>query len=166
MHEAIWSAPCSEDPDVSLRLRLVRGVSRLNAAPGRVPHRQQCAAAGERWTEHDLVFTSATGARMDAGGIRLALKRHLRQAGLLELRFHNLRHTAATLALGEGVHPKVVSEMLGHATIAITLDVNFRFAPAMHQSLSAMMDRVLSEPKSIAVRTAVKRRPQLPGPPD
>jgi len=46
-------------------------------------------------------------------------RRVLERAGLLRIRFHDLRHTAATLLLGRGVHPKIVSEMLGHASIAM-----------------------------------------------
>ncbi|MGH2796143.1 MAG: tyrosine-type recombinase/integrase [Thermoleophilaceae bacterium] len=48
---------------------------------------------------------------------------------LPQIRFHDLRHTAATIALGRGVHPKIVSEMLGHSTIAITLDLYSHVTP-------------------------------------
>lgn len=47
----------------------------------------------------------------------------LGRAGLPDIRFHDLRHTCATLLLGQGVHPKYVQTLLGHATIAMTLDL-------------------------------------------
>jgi integrase len=64
-------------------------------------------------------------------------------AGLPLIRFHDLRHTAATLLLGRGVNPKVVSEMLGHSTIAITLDIYSHVVPHMQQEAASIMDDVL-----------------------
>ena len=58
---------------------------------------------------------------------------HVRDAGLPKIRLHDLRHTHATLALEAGVHPKVVQERLGHATIAITLDIYSHAIPAMQE---------------------------------
>lgn len=57
--------------------------------------------------------------------------------------FQDLRHTFATLALGQGVHPKVVSDALGHASIAITLDTYSHVIPAMHQQAAEALDAVL-----------------------
>ena len=54
-------------------------------------------------------------------------------AGLPRVRFHDLRHSAATLLLGLGIHPKIVSEMLGHSQIAITLDLYSRVTATMQQ---------------------------------
>jgi integrase len=56
------------------------------------------------------------------------------------MRFHDLRHTAATLLLSRGVHPKVVSEMLGHADIAITLRVYAHVTATMQQAAADVMD--------------------------
>jgi integrase len=58
--------------------------------------------------------------------------------------FHDLRHTCATLLLTKNVNPKVVSEMLGHATIAITLDTYSHVLPNMQESAAAAMEEVLS----------------------
>ena len=55
----------------------------------------------------------------------------LKKAGLPEIRFHDLRHSAATLLLSEGVHSKVVQEMLGHSTISMTMDVYSHVLPSM-----------------------------------
>ena len=59
------------------------------------------------------------------------------------MRFHDLRHTAATLLLRRGVNPKVVSEMLGHANISITLDVYSHVTPDMQEAAAQVMDEVL-----------------------
>ena len=67
----------------------------------------------------------------------------LKDAGLPRIRFHDLRHTAATLLLGRGVHPKIVSEMLGHSTTAITLDLYSHVTPTMQREAAAIFDSVL-----------------------
>jgi integrase len=67
----------------------------------------------------------------------------LDEAKLGKLRFHDLRHTAATLLLGAGIHPKVVSEMLGHSTTAITLDPYSHVTPTMQQQAADAVDSVL-----------------------
>ena len=68
----------------------------------------------------------------------------LKRAGLPRVRFHDLRHTCATLLLSKNVNPKVVSEMLGHATIAITLDTYSHVLPTMQESAAAAMEDALS----------------------
>jgi integrase len=60
------------------------------------------------------------------------------------VRFHDLRHTAAMLALMQGVHPKVVSDMLGHGSVGLTLDTYSHLLPAMHQQAAAAMDAILA----------------------
>jgi integrase len=57
--------------------------------------------------------------------------------------FHSTRHSAATLLLSPGVHPKIVSEMLGDSTVAITLDVYSHVTPAMHREAANVMDEIL-----------------------
>ena len=61
----------------------------------------------------------------------------VQSSGLSRIRFHDLRHTHATLALAAGVHPKVVSERLGHADIAITLNLYSHTIPAMEEEAAA-----------------------------
>jgi integrase len=68
----------------------------------------------------------------------------LERADLPKIRFHDLRHTAATLLLGEGIHPKVVSEMLGHSTITITLDLYSHVTPIMQQQAADALDSLLA----------------------
>jgi integrase len=97
------------------------------------------------WEDHDLVFPNTVGKPMD--GMNL-LHYHfqplLKRAGLPRIRFHDLRHTAATLLLDRGVNPKIVSEMLGHASISITLDTYSHVLPTMQQSAAAEMDAALA----------------------
>jgi integrase len=67
----------------------------------------------------------------------------LRRAGLTDVRFHDLRHTCATLLLTKGVHPKIVSEMLGHSSIAITLDTYSHVIPGMGDAAARAMEDAL-----------------------
>ncbi|HEV8627472.1 MAG TPA: tyrosine-type recombinase/integrase [Acidimicrobiia bacterium] len=59
------------------------------------------------------------------------------------IRFHDLRHTAATLLLGRGIHPKVVSELLGHSQVGVTLDLYSHVTPTMHQQAARTFDDLL-----------------------
>jgi integrase len=68
----------------------------------------------------------------------------LKCAGLPNMRFHDLRHTCATLLLTKAVHPKVVQELLGHASIEITLDTYSHLLPDMGNQAASAMDEVLS----------------------
>lgn len=104
-------------------------------------------AAGPIWQDggRGLVFVNPDGQPID--GIHLLRYRFLpilRQAGLPRIRFHELRHTAATLLLLQGINPKIVSELLGHSSVAITLDLYSHVLPDMQQQAAAAMDMVLS----------------------
>ena len=67
----------------------------------------------------------------------------LRQAGLPDIRFHDLRHTCATLLLTKGIHPKIVSEMLRHSSIAITLDTYSHVIPGLGVVAASAMEDAL-----------------------
>lgn len=100
---------------------------------------------GTAWRDIDLVFTNEEGGPIDAGNLRnRSFRPLLQRAGLPRIRFHDLRHTAATLMLGRGVHPKVVSEMLGHSQIAITLDLYSHVTPTMQREAAQAMEDALS----------------------
>ena len=97
------------------------------------------------WEDHDFVFPNHTGGPMRpwtlTGGSFL---RVLRRAGLPETtRFHDLRHTCATLLLSRGIHVKLVQELLGHATISITLDTYSHVLPGMDDGLADTMGDAL-----------------------
>jgi integrase len=68
----------------------------------------------------------------------------LKRAGLPEIRFHDLRHTAATLLLAEGVHPKIVQERLGHSQISVTLDTYSHVLPTMQREAAGKLNRLLA----------------------
>ena len=84
------------------------------------------AELGTRWKETDLVVDSGDGGAVSPVNFSSAWPRFLRRSGLPHVRFHDLRHGHATLMLIQGVHPKVVSERLGHSSIGITLDCKRR----------------------------------------
>lgn len=96
------------------------------------------------WEDNDLVFPNRVGRAMYATNLLdRSFARLLQRAGLPRVRFHDLRHTAATLLLGQGVHPKVVSEMLGHTNTSITLDLYSHASPTMQREAAGAFDRLL-----------------------
>jgi integrase len=98
--------------------------------------------AGDHWkNELDLVFTNLAGGPLDGTHLlRHCFRPLLKKGSLPEVRFHDLRHTAATLLLTQGIHPKVVSEMLGHSTTGITLDLYSHVMPSMQEQAAAALD--------------------------
>ncbi|HUF53305.1 MAG TPA: site-specific integrase [Dehalococcoidia bacterium] len=101
--------------------------------------------AGIAWQDLDLVFTTKSGAPLCGTHLlRDSFYPLLDRAGLPRMRFHDLRHSAATLLLGKGIHPKIVSEMLGHSTIAITLDLYSHVTPTMQREAAQALDSLLA----------------------
>jgi len=94
------------------------------------------------YEDRGLIFTTQRGTSVNPENlVKRSFKPLLNRAGLPEIRFHDLRHTCATLLLGRGVHPKLVQELLGHATIAMTLDTYSHYLPSMgDQAAGAMRD--------------------------
>ena len=90
-------------------------------------------SATENWDDTGLVFTNGAGQALHPWLVSRCFRAALKEAMLPDIRLHDLRHTHATLALQAGIHPKVVSERLGHATVAITLDTYSHAIPAMHE---------------------------------
>jgi integrase len=109
---------------------------------------QERLRLGEAWSEHNLVFPSAVGTPLEGPNLLRTYYRVVAKAGLPRIRFHDLRHTAATLLLLQGVPAKVVSEMLGHANIAITLDLYSHVLPDMQEQAAAAMEDILSRRRS------------------
>ncbi len=100
-------------------------------------------AAGDAWEAHDYVFCTPLGTHLNPGyGVLVQLKVLLKKAGLPDVRFHDLRHSAATLLLSKGVHPKVVQEILGHSEISMTMDIYSHVLPTMQREA---MDRLNQE---------------------
>jgi integrase len=94
---------------------------------------------GVTWVETGLVFTRENGEALDPESVSRYFRQAVKQSMLPQIRLHDLRHTHATLALQAGIHPKVVSERLGHATIAITLDTYSHAIPAMQEEAAALI---------------------------
>ena len=100
--------------------------------------------AAKDWADNDLVFCDTRGGPMERTNLmRRSFKPALKRAGLPRIRFHDLRHTAATLLLAGGIHAKVVQEMLGHSSVAITLDVYSHTTPNLQAEAAAKMDDLL-----------------------
>jgi integrase len=98
---------------------------------------------GKELTLDDLVFTSVAGKPIDPCVLTHAFTRMARQAGLEGVRFHDLRHTFASLMLLRGAKPKVISEALGHSSVAFTMDVYSHIIEGMQEDAMALLDEVL-----------------------
>jgi integrase len=101
--------------------------------------------AGSLWEDHGLVFATHGGRPLDSHNVaRTSFKPLLKRAGLPDIRFHDLRHTCATLLLSRGHHPKLVQELLGHSSVAMTLDRYSHVLPGMGDQTAAAMEAALS----------------------
>ena len=98
---------------------------------------------GALWQDHRLVFTSGVGTPLLGGNLNLAFKNLLKRVALPEICFHDLRRTCATLLLTQGVHPRFVQELLGHADICLTLNVYSQALPDMGDIAACAMDDAL-----------------------
>lgn len=85
--------------------------------------RQEREAAGTAWQESGLVFTTPLGGLIHPQNLRRAIESAVKKAGVRRLTPHGFRHTFASIALSSGIHPKIVQEMLGHASSELTMDV-------------------------------------------
>ena len=96
------------------------------------------------YKDHGLIFATRVGTPINPENlVNRSFKPLLERASLPEIRFHDLRHTCATLLLGRGVHPKLVQELLGHATIAMTLDTYSHYMPSMGDQAAGAMEDAL-----------------------
>lgn len=100
--------------------------------------------AGEEWVETGLIFSTSTGKPLQANNVLKAFKRALKRAGLEDRRFHDMRHSCATLLLAQGVPMRVVMDLLGHTKIQTTADIYSHVTPALQREALAEMDRLLN----------------------
>ena len=91
----------------------------------------------------DLVFANIEGKPLDPGVLSHTFHRIAIQAGLKDVHFHTLRHTFASLMLMKGAKPKVISEALGHSSVAFTMDVYSHIISGMQEDAMALLDEVL-----------------------
>ena len=151
-------------PDVNVEGGSVRVVASLVRLPGQEPRLEEPKSQRSRRRVElsvgalealrrlrkaspsiGFVFARTDGRPLSVTTTWKRWRRLLDSAHVRHVRFHDARHTAATLLLGRGVHPKVVSEMLGHSTVAITLDVYSHVTPAMHREAAHVMDQLLAD---------------------
>jgi integrase len=100
--------------------------------------------AGPAWLGHDYVFTTAEGRPIAPDRLSAAFQRISNSLGFKNIRLHDLRHTHATLMLKMGIHPKIVSERLGHASIGITLDTYSHVLPGLQEAAAEAFEEALS----------------------
>jgi integrase len=110
----------------------------------RIRQTQEQAMLGAKWPESGLVFTSTRGTPLEPRNIVGTFHRMLAQAGLPHKRFYDLRHTCATLLLVQGVHPRVVMEILGHSQISLTMNTYSHVVPTLQKEAARRMDDLLS----------------------
>ena len=94
---------------------------------------EECVREGRRLGPEELVFTDERGEPLHPARATRLFQVAAKKAGVPKIRLHDLRHTHASLALSVGVHPKIVSERLGHANIGITLDTYSHCLPALSE---------------------------------
>lgn len=109
----------------------------------RVQQKEERLATGQRWQDTGYVFTTGVGTSIEPRNLHRHFKQRAERLSLPTIRFHDLRHTCATMLLSQGVHPKFVQELLGHANISITLDTYSHFLPPMAEETARAMERVL-----------------------
>ena len=95
------------------------------------------------WEEHDYVSCTLVGTHLRPSHVVDEFKKLLKKANLPDIRFHDLRHSAATLLLSLGIHPKVVQEMLGHTQISMTMDIYSHVLPSMQQDAVSKLNDLL-----------------------
>jgi len=99
-------------------------------------------AVGAGWQDKGIVFPDKDGGLWSPDRMVRRFDKLLKQIGLPHMHFHDLRHSAATILLAAGVHPKKVQELLGHSSITITMDVYSHVLPSMQQDVADEMDNL------------------------
>ncbi len=106
--------------------------------------------AGDKWDDNDLAFCTLKGGLLDAGAVGHTLDRALAAAGIPHVRVNDLRHTAATYLLSKGVHPKIVQDLLGHSSIALTMNTYSHVLPSMHKEVADHMQVLYTSVQSVS----------------
>ncbi len=107
--------------------------------------REKRAALRGAWKDSGYVFCNGQGGYLSDAQLYKMYKRLLRQAELPNIRFHDLRHSAATIMISMGVNPKVVQEVLGHSTIGMTLNTYTHVLPSMQEEATAKLDNLFGQ---------------------
>ena len=99
--------------------------------------------AGDLWEDTGLVFTTEIGTALDKGNLTRGFKCLLKQAGLPDVRFHDLRHTCASLLRAQGLDHRLIMETLGHSQIGITMSLYSHIYPAARREAADKIDEIL-----------------------
>jgi integrase len=126
--ELVWSLPKTTR---SRRMVSLDAETVAALRDHRLRQTEERLAAGPLWRDDDLAFCDEIGGDLHPDRFTRWFRSAARRAGVRAIRVHDLRHTWATLALQAGIHPKVVSERLGHATTSITLDIYSHVQPEL-----------------------------------
>ncbi|MGG1597935.1 site-specific integrase [Paenibacillus naphthalenovorans] len=106
---------------------------------------QQEKLFAEKYTDLDLVVCTSNGTQVNPSNLRRTFIRLQGQAGVTQIRFHDLRHTHATLLMQLGTNPKVVAERLGHSTTRMTLDTYTHYLPTMQEEAVEKLNTLFSD---------------------
>ena len=112
----------------------------------RASQRRTRLVAGDRWNQTGLVFVSPDGGPYKPESISQAFERAAARAALPRIRFHDLRHTHATHLLASGANARLVSERLGHSSVAFTLDTYGHELPDQQADAAAAVARLVENP--------------------
>ena len=105
-------------------------------------------ALGPAWNSTGFVFTRPDGRCLDPEAATRAFTAMARSIGRTDLHFHSLRHTHASLMLAAGVHPKVVSERLGHSSISVTMDIYSHVLPGLQEDAVDRLEKLLERARA------------------
>ena len=108
----------------------------------RISQDKERLEVGEKWSDRGIVFANYSGGFLRSDTVLNLFYQLLKDAGLPPMRFHDLRHSAATILFVAGVNPKVIQELLGHSKGSITLEVYSHVLPSMQQEAAGKMDVV------------------------
>ena len=151
----LQTIPTKEDKVHTITLPAVT-ISALHAHRSKQDEERQIA--GAQWKETGFVFTTRIGTPLDARGVIRNFHRILKNAGLPRIRFHDLRHSTATLLLAQGVSPRYVSELLAHSNVSFTMQTYAHVLEKTKREVATQMDIILS-PVATSVATGAKSKP-------
>ena len=115
-------------------------------------------ASGHAWADTGLVFTTMLGTPIDQRTLLRHYARAVKNAGLQKIRFHDLRHTSASLLLTQGVSFKAIQETLGHADIRTTMNLYAHLYPEMRQEVADKMEAILNPVAPPVAPQSLKRK--------
>jgi integrase len=119
----------------------------------RAKQAEERLALGPAYNDHDLLCPRPGGEPWPPDMFSTAFAAFVRRSGMRQFRFHDLRHSHATHLLRAGVHPKIVSERMGHSAVGITLDTYSHVLPGMQEDAVRLIDAALTK----AIKNKVER---------